>query len=82
MPSIHYKKCSKNGLYKMLEHVTSQSVYLESDVGILMHPKDLWFVAEWQALDIVSEFLNSVSLRCIVYTYHHVDIQDSVVSVI
>ena len=41
-------------------------MYLEGDVGILMHAKDLWLIAEGQALNVLSVCLYSVGFWGIV----------------
>lgn len=42
--------------------------YLKSNVGVFMHPKYLWLIAEWQAFYVISVGLDGVSLRSIVDT--------------
>ena len=40
--------------------------YLESNVGVFVHPEYLWLIAEWQALYVVSEGLDCVGFWGIV----------------
>lgn len=44
-------------------------MYLEGDIGILVHAKDLWLITEGQALNVLPVCLDSVGLRGIVYPY-------------
>ena len=42
--------------------------YLECDIGIFMHAKDLWLIAIGQALDVLSIALYGVHLRGVVHS--------------
>lgn len=50
-----------------MQNMKWNHAYLESYVSIVMQPKDLRFINEWQALNVIPIFRESVFERCIVY---------------